>query len=97
MSTFSTATPGTAAAPLLVSQREAAVALCVCERTVFDLAARGELQRVRLPGCSRVLFDRADLLALIARAKAPPTAPGTTTATDTTTPTPTTHHERPIQ
>lgn len=66
------------AASLLISQRETAVALRVCERTVFDLAARGELRRVRLPGCNRVLFDRADVLALIERAKAPAAAPGTT-------------------
>lgn len=69
MSNLSTTSPAPPTASLLVPQREAAALLCVCERTVFDLAARGELRRVRLPGCSRVLYDRADVLALIERAK----------------------------
>ncbi len=94
MSGFSTPTQPPAPS-LLMPQRETAAALCVSERTVFDLAARGELRRVRLPGCCRVLFDRTDVLALIERAKAPPAARGTTATDRPAAPsTPTTTNER---
>jgi excisionase family DNA binding protein len=51
--------------PLLLSIREAAIALGVCERTVWSLAKEQSLPYVRVG--RRVLFSRATLEAWIAR------------------------------
>ncbi|MCI0350196.1 MAG: helix-turn-helix domain-containing protein [Acidobacteriales bacterium] len=53
--------------PRLLSRQAAAAYLSVCERTVRNLARRGELPEVRLAG--RVLYDSLDLDALIERQK----------------------------
>ncbi len=44
---------------LLLSPREAAAALSVCERTLWSLADQGEIPRVRIG--RRVLYRIADL------------------------------------
>ncbi len=44
-------------APLLVDEREAARLLSVCPRTVFALAARGELRPVRIGNAKRYVLS----------------------------------------
>ena len=59
--------------PLLVDTREAARLLCVSERTVANIVARGDLTPVRLGRSVR--FDINDIRALIERKKnTPPTS-----------------------
>jgi excisionase family DNA binding protein len=55
-------------APILLSIREAAITLGVCERTVWTLAQERELPHVRIG--RRVLFSRSALEAWIARQEA---------------------------
>ena len=53
--------------PLLLTPREAAKALSVCERTLFGLTKEGELPTVRIGRAVR--YDLADLRAWIEKAK----------------------------
>lgn len=52
---------------VLYKEREAAAVLNCSQRTVRNLADRGELPRVRF--LASVRYDRADLLAFIERSK----------------------------
>lgn len=52
---------------VLLKEREAAAVLDCSPRTVRNLADRGDIPRVRF--LSSVRYDRADLLAFIARSK----------------------------
>lgn len=60
---------GTAIQPLSVSERDAAVMLGVSQRTFVSLVTRGDIQPIKIPGVRRVLFDVADLRALVAKWK----------------------------
>ena len=53
--------------PLLLTPREAAKALAVCERTLFGLTKAGELRAVRIGRAVR--YDVRDLRAWIEKAK----------------------------
>ena len=55
--------------PLLVTPREAAQALSICERTLYALTQRGQLPTVRIGRAVR--YDVRDLRAWIERAKKP--------------------------
>jgi excisionase family DNA binding protein len=60
---------------LLLTAREAAGALSVSERTLWELTASGELPVLRLPGRGKaraLRYDVADLRAWIDRLKAGP-------------------------
>jgi excisionase family DNA binding protein len=50
-------------APLLLTCREAARLLAVCEKTLWNLTRRGELPAVRIGGAKR--YSLADLQAFI--------------------------------
>ena len=52
--------------PLLLSPREAAKALSICERTLFSLTKAGEIRAVRIGRCVRYSLD--ELQAWIERA-----------------------------
>ncbi|MCC7203932.1 MAG: helix-turn-helix domain-containing protein [Phycisphaeraceae bacterium] len=58
---------GGQAAPLLVSEREAAKMLGLCTKTLYSLRQAGKLPTVRVG--QRVLYDPADLRAFIQRQK----------------------------
>jgi hypothetical protein len=63
--------------PLLLTARQAAAALSVCERTLWELTDRGEIPVLRLPGRGKaraLRYDVEDLRAWINRLKAAPTA-----------------------
>ena len=62
-----------APAPLLLTSRQAAAALGVCEKTLWQLRRDGLLPTVRLGTVIR--FDVHDLAALIDRAKSQGGAP----------------------
>ena len=53
--------------PLLLTPKEAAKALSVCERTLYELTKTGELPAVRIGRAVR--YDVGDLRAWIERAK----------------------------
>lgn len=53
--------------PLLIGSREAAQALSVCERTLWELTNRGDMPCVRIG--RRVLYSPADLRTWIDRQK----------------------------
>lgn len=55
--------PPTGTPRLLLTPREAAAALSVCEKTLWSLARRGELPAVRIGRAVR--YDVADLQAFI--------------------------------
>ncbi len=55
--------PAPRVARLLLTPREAAAALAVCEKTLWSLAKRGELPAVRIGRAVR--YDVADLRAWI--------------------------------
>lgn len=49
--------------PMLLTARDAANALAICERTLFTLTKRGDIRAVRIG--TRVLYDPRDLRAFI--------------------------------
>ena len=57
----------TATAPLLLRSREAAEALSISERTLWDLTKCGEIACIRIGRAVR--YDPRDLLAFIERKK----------------------------
>lgn len=57
--------PDPAPEPLLVNARQAGRMLSVCERTIFNLVARGELRAIHIG--KSVRFAVEDLKAWIAR------------------------------
>ncbi len=59
-------TPGQALTPLLISGREAAKLLSVCERTLYTLTKAGEIPAVRIGRAVRYSMD--DLKEWIRRA-----------------------------
>lgn len=62
---------------LLLTAREAAAALGICERTLWELTNRGEIPTVRIPGRGKaksIRYDIADIHALIHRYKQSPSA-----------------------
>ena len=58
---------GPVEAPKLLSQREAAQAAGVCEKTLFNARRNGELRAVKIG--TRVLYDPRDLNVWIERGK----------------------------
>lgn len=56
--------------PLLLTQREAAKAIAVCEKQVYLLAKAGQLRQVRIGRSVR--YDRRDIEAFIETAKGVP-------------------------
>jgi excisionase family DNA binding protein len=56
--------------PLLIATKVAAAMLGVSRSTVRDLATRGDLPRVTLPGVDRFLFAVEDVHKLVARSRA---------------------------
>ncbi len=54
--------------PLLLTPRDAAKALAICEKSLFNLTRRGELRPVRIGRAVR--YDLADLRRWIDAAKA---------------------------
>jgi excisionase family DNA binding protein len=70
MAAESLLTPAPAPMPkLLLTPREAAKALSLCEKTLWTLTRRGELPAVRIGRAVR--YDLADLRAFIDAAKSP--------------------------
>lgn len=59
---------GDTPSPLLLTPRDAAKALAVCEKTLWNLSRRGELRPVRIGRAVR--YDVADLRRWIDAAKA---------------------------
>lgn len=57
----------TLAAPLLLTVRETAAALSVCEKTLWSLSRDGRLPRVLIGKAVR--YDRADVLRFIEASK----------------------------
>ena len=76
----------TAVQPILLTARQAAAALSICERTLWELTARGDIRALRLPGRgkARALRDDVDdLRAWINRLKAGPPEENNLTARKT--------------
>ncbi len=61
--------PAESLAPMLLTPRDAAKAMAICEKTLWNLAKRGELRPVRI-GSRAVRYDLADLRRFIDAAKA---------------------------
>ena len=55
--------------PRLVTLQDAAIDSGIPANTLRDLTHRGHLTVVRLPGCRRWFFERADLARLIDQSK----------------------------
>ncbi len=65
----------TAVQPLLLTARQAAAVLSICERKLWELTARGDIRALRLPGRGKaraIRYDVEDLRAWINRLKTGP-------------------------
>ncbi len=61
------------APPLLLTRKDVARTLSVCERTIFNLVRRGELREIKLGSAPR--YAPADVEALITRLRGDGPAP----------------------
>ncbi len=56
--------------PAVLGERAAAQFIAVSPRLLRHLVDRGDITQIRIPGVRRVVFDVAELRALVARWKA---------------------------
>ena len=57
--------------PATVAERQASEFIGVSQRTFRNLITRGDITPIRIPGIRRIVFDVADLRALLSKWKQP--------------------------
>lgn len=65
----------TAIEPAALTEREASAFLSISPRLLRQLIDRGDIKPIRVPGVRRILFDVAELRALLAKWKTATTTP----------------------